>query len=51
LIVDRAVNGVATATRNLGLLLRLIQTGIVHQYLLMIVVAIVALAVGVIASQ
>ncbi len=41
LVVDRLVNGTAAAVRATGAGLRWIQTGIVHQYLLVVVVAVV----------
>ena len=45
LIVDGVVNGVAAMIRRLGESLRRIQTGVIHQYLLVIVSAAVALTV------
>ncbi len=45
LIVDRIVNGLAQAVRGLGAALRWAQTGIVHQYLLVVVLSVVVLSV------
>ncbi|MBI3319237.1 MAG: NADH-quinone oxidoreductase subunit L [Candidatus Omnitrophica bacterium] len=44
-VVDRLVNGVADAVRAASHLGRRIQTGVVHDYLLIVVVSVVALAV------
>jgi NADH-quinone oxidoreductase subunit L len=44
LVVDRLINGLALAIRRLGGLLRWVQTGLVHQYLLVVVVAVALLA-------
>ena len=44
-VVDRLVNGVASAVRGAGGSLRRIQTGLVHQYLITVVVAVVILSV------
>ena len=44
-VVDRLVNGIASTVRGLGAGLRRIQTGVVQQYLLVVVVAVVALSV------
>jgi len=43
-VVDRLVNGLASTIRQAGSLLRWIQTGVIQQYLLVIVVAVVVLA-------
>ncbi len=45
LVVDRIVNGVAQTVRGFGGILRRIQTGVIHQYLLVVVVAVVAVSV------
>ena len=44
LVVDGLVNGVARTARNAGILLRRIQTGIIQQYLLVVVVSVVVLS-------
>ena len=44
LVVDRLVNGTASAIRSAGAGLRWVQTGIVHQYLLVVVVAVVVVS-------
>ena len=44
LVVDRIVNGTAQLIRGCGAALRRIQTGIIQQYLLVVVVAIVTLS-------
>ena len=44
LVVDRAVDGVAAAVRLAGGALRWVQTGIVHQYLLVVVVSVVVVS-------
>jgi len=44
LVVDRIVNGVAQTIRGAGTALRWIQTGIIQQYLLVVVVAVVVLS-------
>jgi len=44
-IVDRAVNGIAQLVRDTGALLRWIQTGIVQQYLFVMVVSVVVLSI------
>ncbi|MBI2105071.1 MAG: NADH-quinone oxidoreductase subunit L [Candidatus Omnitrophica bacterium] len=44
LVVDRLVNGTASAVRLAGAGLRWVQTGIVHQYLLVVVVAVVVVS-------
>jgi len=44
LVVDRIVNGLAQTVRGGGAVLRLVQTGIVQQYLLVVVVAVVTLS-------
>jgi NADH-quinone oxidoreductase subunit L len=44
-VVDRIVNGVASVVRGLGGSLRWIQTGVIHQYLITVVVAVAILAV------
>ena len=44
LVVDRAVNGIAQAVRGVGGILRWVQTGIVQQYLLVVVIAVVVLS-------
>ncbi|MBI3331045.1 MAG: NADH-quinone oxidoreductase subunit L [Candidatus Omnitrophica bacterium] len=44
LVVDRLVNGTAAAVRITGGGLRWVQTGIVHQYLLVVVVAVVVVS-------
>ncbi|MBI4004272.1 MAG: NADH-quinone oxidoreductase subunit L [Candidatus Omnitrophica bacterium] len=46
-LVDRAVNGVAQTVRGLGAVLRGVQTGIVQQYLLVLVVSVVLLSVAI----
>jgi NADH-quinone oxidoreductase subunit L len=46
-LVDRAVNGVAQAVRGLGGALRWAQTGVVQQYLLVLVVSVVLLSVAI----
>jgi NADH-quinone oxidoreductase subunit L len=43
-VVDRVVNGLASTVRQAGSLLRWIQTGIIQQYLLVVVVAVIVLA-------
>ncbi|MBI4341612.1 MAG: NADH-quinone oxidoreductase subunit L [Candidatus Omnitrophica bacterium] len=43
-IVDGAVNGIAFLTRWLGAQLRQVQTGIIQHYLLVVIVAVVALS-------
>jgi len=43
-VVDRLVNEVAQAVRGAGAFCRKLQTGVVHQYLLAVVVAVVVLA-------
>jgi len=45
-VVDGAVNGVAAVTRRCGLMVRRVQGGVVQQYLLIVVVAVVALTVA-----
>jgi NADH-quinone oxidoreductase subunit L len=45
-VVDGAVNGVAAVTRRCGLVLRRMQTGVVQQYLLAVVAAVVMLSVA-----
>jgi len=45
-VVDRLVNGVAHTMRGLGGGLRLIQTGLVQQYLLVVVASVVLLAIA-----
>jgi NADH:ubiquinone oxidoreductase subunit 5 (subunit L)/multisubunit Na+/H+ antiporter MnhA subunit len=45
LIVDRVVNGVALTVRGIGAVLRWLQTGVVHHYLLAVVITVVALSV------
>jgi NADH-quinone oxidoreductase subunit L len=45
LVVDRIVDGIAQTVRGLGAVLRWIQTGVIHQYLLVIVTAVVVLSV------
>jgi NADH-quinone oxidoreductase subunit L len=44
-VVDGFVNGLAAAVRGVGALLRLIQTGVVQQYLLVVAAAVVALSI------
>ena len=46
LAVDRLVNATAETVRGLGMFLRRLQTGIVHQYLLVVVVAVVVLSLA-----
>ncbi|OGX29391.1 MAG: hypothetical protein A3B78_01105 [Omnitrophica WOR_2 bacterium RIFCSPHIGHO2_02_FULL_67_20] len=46
LVVDRLVNAAAETARGLGMFLRRLQTGIVHQYLLVVVVAVVVLSLA-----
>jgi len=45
LVVDRVVNGTGTMVRGVGGVLRWLQTGIIQQYLLVIVVGVVVLSV------
>jgi NADH-quinone oxidoreductase subunit L len=45
-LVDRAVNGLAQAIRGLGAALRWVQTGVVQQYLLVLVASVVLLSVA-----
>lgn len=45
LIVDRAINTLARVIRGIGDTLRWLQTGIVQQYLLVVVIAVVTLSV------
>ena len=45
LVVDRIVDGTALAVRGLGTALRRIQTGVIQHYLLVVVVAVVALSI------
>jgi len=44
LVVDRAVNGIAETVRAAGAALRALQTGIIQQYLLVVVVSVVVLS-------
>ena len=44
--IDRVVNGIAQTARGLGSGLRRLQTGVVHQYLLVVVVAVVVLSLA-----
>ena len=44
LVVDRLVNGIAQFARGLGTVLRWIQTGIVQQYLLVVILAVVVIS-------
>ena len=44
-VVDRLVNGIAQTVRGIGQVLRLIQTGIVQHYLLVVVLSVVVLAI------
>ena len=44
LVVDRIVNGIAQATRGCGAALRWIQTGIIQQYLLVVVIAVIVIS-------
>jgi len=44
-LVDRLVNGLAHAIRGMGAALRWIQTGVVHQYLLVAVISVIVLSV------
>ncbi len=46
LVVDRLVNATAETARGLGLFLRRLQTGVVHQYLLVVIVAVVVLSLA-----
>ena len=46
LVVDRLVNATAETARGLGMFLRRLQTGIVHQYLLVVIVAVVVLSLA-----
>jgi len=46
LVVDRLVNALAQAVRGCGAALRLVQTGIVQQYLLVVVVSVVMLSLA-----
>jgi NADH-quinone oxidoreductase subunit L len=46
LVVDRLVNAIAETVRGLGAFLRRLQTGIVHQYLLVVVVAVIVLSLA-----
>ena len=43
-VVDGLVNGVAAAAQLFGTALRLLQTGVVHQYLLVVVISVVVLS-------
>ena len=45
-VVDGIVNGVAVTTRGFGRLLRWIQTGVIQQYLLVVVAAVVVLSLA-----
>jgi len=45
LVVDRIVNGIAQTVRGFGAVLRLLQTGVIQQYLFVVVAAIVVLSV------
>ena len=45
LVVDRLVNGIAQTIRAAGSVLRGVQTGIIQQYLLIVIVAVVVLSV------
>ena len=44
LVVDRLVNGIAQTIRGFGAVLRFTQTGIIQQYLLVVIVAVVVLS-------
>ena len=44
LVIDRFVNGTAQAVRRCGASLRRIQTGVIHQYLFVVVAAVVILS-------
>jgi NADH-quinone oxidoreductase subunit L len=46
LVIDRIVNTVAATARGLGQFLRRLQTGVVQQYLLVVVVAVVVLSLA-----
>ncbi|MBI1992570.1 MAG: NADH-quinone oxidoreductase subunit M, partial [Candidatus Omnitrophica bacterium] len=46
-LVDRAVNGVAQLTRWCGASLRWVQTGVVQQYLFVVIVSVVLFSVAV----
>jgi len=43
-VVDRVVNGIAQAVRGVGGLLRWVQTGLIQQYLLVVVIAVAVLS-------
>ena len=43
-IVDRFVNGLAYLTRSVGALLRRLQTGLIHQYLFVIVASVIVIS-------
>ena len=45
-VVDRIVNGIGETVRGLGAALRWIQTGIIQQYLLVVVAAVVVLSIA-----
>ena len=45
LVVDRIVNGIGSTVRGFGATLRIVQTGVIHQYLFVVVTAVIVLAV------